>query len=384
MISTARLILKEIRHRKANFLLSLLGLSVTVAFFVAFQTMSVAANRETTRVTRDMGFNLRIIPKETDMEAFWIQGFSDLTMPEETVKRLAGYEQVFFSYNHLVATLQQRFEFKGSTFLLTGLSPAITAAAQKKQPMGYQIERGNLLVGFEAARRLGVKKGETLRIGEQDYKIERTLVESGTSEDIQIFGHLADAQEILGLKGRINEIKAIDCLCLTADEDPVSILRAELEKALPEARVIQMRAIADARAKQRQTVERYNHFITPLLTLVSAGWIGLLAVFNVRERKGEIGVMRALGKGSIQIACLFLGKAVVIGLAGAAVGYFGGTALAMKYGPEIFRVTAKAIQPEQGLLIWAAWAAPLFSAVASFVPAMLAVRLDPAVALREE
>ena len=34
---------------------------------------------------------------------------------------------------------------------------------------------------------------------------------------------------MLNLEGRINEIKAIDCLCLTTDQEPLKILRAELE-----------------------------------------------------------------------------------------------------------------------------------------------------------
>ena len=69
------LVLKEIAHRKTNFLLSLLSIIVAVALFVSCFTMGAASKRETSRLMREMGFNLRIIPKNTDMTTFWSVGF---------------------------------------------------------------------------------------------------------------------------------------------------------------------------------------------------------------------------------------------------------------------------------------------------------------------
>jgi len=134
LMSSLALILKEAWRRKANFLLSLAGLAPTVAPFVAFHTTSAAAKRETVRVTRDMGFNLRIIPRGTDLDPFWRDGFSDQTLAEDSVRRLAGYQQVFVSFNHLVATLPGRTEVRGVPVLLCGLAPTITAPEQSGGP----------------------------------------------------------------------------------------------------------------------------------------------------------------------------------------------------------------------------------------------------------
>jgi putative ABC transport system permease protein len=105
---------------------------------------------------------------------------------------------------------------------------------------------------------------------------------------------------------------------------------------------------------------------------------------NVRERRLEIGILRALGYGSSKIAGLFLAKAVLLGIVGAVLGYLIGSTLAAQYGPDIFKVTAQAIQTMPSLLLWAAVAAPAFAALASFIPAMIAIAQDPAVILREE
>ena len=122
----------------------------------------------------------------------------------------------------------------------------------------------------------------------------------------------------------------------------------------------------------------------PFIVITCGAWIGILAMMNVRDRQQEIGIMRALGYGSGKITLLFLGKSVIIGLLGAVVGFLLGTALALNFGPDIFKVTAKAIKPEYLLLGWSLIAAPVFAAVAGFIPTAYAVTRDPAVTLRQE
>jgi putative ABC transport system permease protein len=383
-MSLWRVVLRELAHRKLNALLSTLGIAAAVALFVAYFTTAEAANRETTRLTRDLGFNLRIIPQDTHMERFWADGYADQTMPEETVQRLANHEGVWFVFNHLVATLQAKARLEGREILLTGLAPALTAPAQQKQPMGFAIEPGTVQVGFEVARQFGLRKGDSLELGGTRFTVARCLAESGTDDDLRVFGWLADVQRVLNLPGRINEIKAIDCLCLTADQDPLALLREELAKVLPEAKVVQLRTLADARARQRQSVTSHAAFFTPFLLTAAAAWVGVLAILNVRERRLELGILRALGYGSFRLAGLFLARAVLLGIVGAATGYLIGSALALHYGPGIFPVTAKAIQALPSLLLGSAIAAPAFAALASLIPAVLAVIQDPAVILREE
>ncbi|MBL9171822.1 MAG: FtsX-like permease family protein [Verrucomicrobiales bacterium] len=379
-----RLVLKEILHRKLNFLLSVLAIAATVALFVAYLTLSEGSRRETVRVTRDIGFNLRIIPRETDMDQFWSAGYSDKTMPETTLRRLASYTNVFFSYNHLVASLQQRFNLEGKEVILTGLAPTITAPGQAKQPMGYSIPSNSVFLGFEVAQRLGLKKGGSLRLDRREFKVEQALAESGTDDDVRVFAPLREVQTLLKAEGQINEIKAIDCLCLTADQDPLKILRQELEKALPEAKVIQLRTIADARAKQRQLMEKYLAFITPLVLIASALWVCVLAILNVRERRTEIGILRALGHGSGSILMLFGLRSAVLGGVGALTGYALGSVMAHTVGPTMFKVTAASLRIEPALFWQALLAAPALAIVASIIPMVLAITQDPAVTLTEE
>ena len=383
-MTTFQLILREIAHRTLNFLLSLVGIGMAVSLCVAFFTTGQAARRETTRLMRDLGFNLRIVSQQTEMARFWVAGFSEHTMPESYVYKLASHEGL--SYAHLSATLQKKVSWRDQDVILTGIAPEVSPPGKQKPPMGFAIESGTVYVGFEPARKLGLKRGDRIDIFGKTFIISRCLSESGSEDDIRIYGHLRDVQNLLHLEDRINEIKALQCLCIVdgTNVDSLAVLREQLVRVLPDTKVIMIRSIATARERQRVMAEKYFAFIMPFVAVVSMVWIGVLALLNVRERAPEIGIMRALGYGSGKIALLFLGKAAIVGLSGAVLGFGVGTVLALEFGPGIFKVTAGMIRPMVSLLYWSLLAAPSFCALAAFIPAMLAVAQDPALVLREE
>jgi ABC-type lipoprotein release transport system permease subunit len=376
------MIIKEMIHRKMNFLLSLLAIITAVGFCVAFFTTGEASKRETKRNMRDIGQNLRIIAKETPMNEFWDTGYSDILMPESWIYEFEKVKGV--NYSHLTATLQRKIQWKGAPAFLHGISSEVAPPDRKKPSMVFNIEPGTVYLGYTLAVVHGIKKRDEIEIQGNRFKVAQCLSEQGSIEDIQIYAHLKDVQKILNLEGQINEIQALDCYCQHPSKDSLTVIREQLEPILPGAKVVKMQAIALAREKQRTLVEKYFALIMPLVVVVCGIWIGSLAAVNTRERKHEIGVMRALGYGTGAIVRLILGKAVFIGFVGAMVGFAMGTVLALTVGPDIFQVTAKLIKPMYGLLGWSLLAAPALACLSSFIPAMSATVLDPAEILRHE
>lgn len=379
-----QLIIRELWHRRVNAMLSVMAVACTVALVVSVRMLTGAAERETRRVMRDIGFNLRILPKDVDVARFLAEGQSDKTLPADAVQRLAAAAGTFVSFNHLTPSLERRILISDGEALLTGLGASVVGPGEKKAPMGFTIPDGKVFLGWELARRLNTKAGGTVTFQGKRFAVQRVLTETGTQDDVRMYTSLADAQQLLGLPGRISEIKAIDCLCLTGEQDVLAQLRAALKTALPEAQVLQLRAMADARARQRQSSEKYTGFVIPLVLSIGAVWLGVLAALNVRERRPELGLWRALGKGSIWIGALVLGRALMLGVSGAIAGYLVGTILTVKQGPTLYPVTSGSLVSDISLLYWALLLAPGFAALASFLPAMLAVSHDPAETLRAE
>ncbi len=377
------LVIKEIFHRKINFLLSTIVVLTAVALLVSFFTMSEASNRETIRLTRDMGFNLRIIPKATDMNKFWTTGFSEYTMPEEYLLRFTSFKD--FSFAHLTATLNKQVVWNNREVLLTGISAEIEPSGKKKTPMIFSIEPGTVYIGFELAKSLDLDKGSQINIFGKKFTVAQTLSETGSSDDIRIYAQLSDIQDLINLKGKINEIIALNCLCLTNEEtDPLVILRSQLSEVLPDAKIVMNKTIAVARERQRRMLEEYFAYILPFVLLVSVVWIASLSMMNVKDRKREIGILRALGYDTGKLASLFMGKAMLSGIVGAILGFGVGTVLSLAYGPEIFKVTSNMVKPDYELLGLSFLIAPAFAALSSFIPTVIAITQDPAQTLREE
>ncbi len=422
-MNTLKLLFAEIGYRKLNFVLSLFAIIVAVALFVAGPVLVDGYGRETQarvadleaetteqldkladetrKLMRDMGFNLMIVHRDTDMSDFWAADFAAIDMPQAYVNRLAKDRRLTM-VTHLVATLQQKITFNGRKVLLVGYLPEATQSHKRRRaPMGYRPEEGTVYLGHELGH--GKKEGETIDVLGKEFKIAKILPEQGSKEDISVIMHLADAQEILDKPDRVNQIMALGCRC--ADSDLPKI-RGQLAAVLPETRITEFRSIAIARAEQRnqvaikqekiladvaqsreqvrKTMETLAGVITPVVVLACAIWVGLLALANVRQRRTEIGILRAIGKGSSTIAGLFLGKAVLLGLFGAAVGFVLGTWLARLLGVRALDVASEQFTVHYGILLAALVGAPLLSAVASYLPTLSALMQDPAVVLRDQ
>ncbi len=376
-------VLKEARYRLFTFLMSALAIVLIVGLMVFFLTTSAASNRETIRLTRDMGFNLRIVSTQTDMDYFWLHGFSDQLMPETWVDRFVNYPK--FSFAHVTATLQQRLQWREQQVVLIGLSREIEPGGQSKTAMTYHLPADKVIIGFGPAQALSIKRGQTVQILEQNFKVENTLAETGSEEDQWIYMDLAALQKLLKMEGKITEIKALNCLCLSTDkQDPLLMLREQLQQVLPDAQVVMNKTIAMARERQRMTMERYFAYLLPALLLACGIAVASLSMINVKERGREIGILRACGYGSGKILWLFLARAVWLGIIGGVLGFLLGTLAALQWGPAIFKITGKTIMAMWELLGWSLVLAPLFAAMSALAPAVYAMTLDPAELLREK
>lgn len=441
-MSSLKLLLAEVGYRKLNFLLSLLAVAAAVTLLVASPLLVAGYGQRTQRVlagmdasneklisqidgelaklddeTRKlmitMGFNLMIVHEDTNMADFWAEDFADQTMPEEYVYTLAESPRLSL-VRHLVATLQEKIKWNDRSVLLVGYLPEVTQTHfGKKKPMGHDVPEGKVLLGYELWKSLDFPPGtdvkdEEVEVLGRKFQIAGLLPEQGSKEDITIAMHLNDAQELLEKPDRISQIMALGCRC---EGERLPKIRAQLEDVLPQTKITEFRSIALARAEQRevvaqkrdevnaqhlaarkqvqaeyadirQSIERLAAVVTPLVVLGCGIWVGLLALANVRERREEIGLLRALGRGSASIAALFLGRAVLVGIVGGAAGYLLGVGISEMVAARAFDVSNLPAF-SLPLLLGALLGAPLICAMASYLPTLRAVTQDPAIVLRD-
>ena len=419
-----RLVVREILYRRFSFGLGALSVIVAVGCVVGqltllrthdVQTERIIALKEAQtrkdmqrleddyrKITKGMGFNLLILPKQQDLGDFYADDYAQHDMPEAHAAKLA--QSGLMSIRHLLPSIQQKLKWpeQRRTIILIGVRGEVPIAhLDPKQPLLQAVRPGTVVLGYELHRNLDLGIGQKLTLLGREFLVAKCHPERGTKDDITIWMDLAEAQSVLGKPGRINAILALKCHCAGID---LARIRAEVAAILPDTRVIEFasKALARAEARNRAAVaarraidaevsnrarlrrerEAFAAVLVPLVLVGCIVWIGCLTLANVRERRAEIGILRALGVGSWRILAAFLGKAAVTGLIGAGVGY----ALGVTVGMAPCQDSLAPAQPYlgSGLFLAVFVSAPLLSCLAALVPALAAVQQDPAIALQEQ
>jgi len=188
------------------------------------------------------------------------------------------------------------------------------------------------------------------------------------------------------------EQRAFPQVTLVAPPDRVTDVQADVERYMTaDSDAIRVENVNDVTVQSTaDIVDGIESVLADVIRLVSG--IGLLALLvgafgianimlvSVTERTKEIGIMKATGARNREVMGLFLGEAVLLGLAGAVVGIPLG--LAVGYGAAAYAEVGFTVP-----VIWLVVAAGMGIAtgvVSGLYPAWRAARVDPIDALRYE
>ncbi|MBN1759649.1 MAG: ABC transporter permease [Chitinispirillaceae bacterium] len=391
------LMFKELRHNPAGVFGAIVAIALPVAlvilalvFFGAYDhaTALEFASRETAieqqmkdlheayrKITLELGFNILILPKEQNLGDFYADDFAVRDMPFEYARRLSNSKIVIV--NHLLPALFRKIEWKehGRTVLLTGIKGEIPLLhrSNSHKPMMEIVEPGHIVIGYEHCRELSLQKGDTIMFNREPFVIASCNDQRGTVDDITVWIDLDQAQEMLGMQGRISAMFALECRC-HGMEDRVSLaqIRSEIESVLPETQVVEFMSEALSRAEARWKVvtlekekilrnktlrdsfiaERKRIAIPVIVFLFAAGvlFCGWLIFKNLEERRGEIALLTAIGVNRSQITNLFLGRTAVVLSAGFLLGIVpGGTSVLIAR--SLFGVSPAITVSNAGILI---------------------------------
>src|SRR5580658_7387910 len=293
----------------------------------------------------------------------------------------------------------------GTTFQ-TGVS--LTHPWWKMQGRWFHEGQKEAVVGaaFAAADPEAFSIGKTIQIAPSESAnaamtlVVTGIVSTGDTEDNAILVPLSLAQEYSGHPGQFRQLfvsaltKPADAL---ADRDPKSLTPAEydrwfcspyissisyqIKQILPGTEVRAIRRVADSEGQILSHVSTLLWIVTLAALVAAALAVAATSATTVIERRGEIGIMKAIGATNTVVAGLFLAEQLMLAIVGGTIGYIFGTGLARILGASVFGTPAS---PRIVLLPIALGIAAVVAVIGSLIPLRRAARFDPAPILRGE
>ncbi len=414
-MSIFRLVLQEMMRRKVNFLLGLFSITMAAAI-ISHSLVSLDQHdlrtseivrlkeEETTArmakleddyriIMKKMGFNLLIVPENQNLADLYADDFASSFMPESFVDKLASSGQV--SIQHLLPSIQKKMEWPEykRTVILTGTRGEVPVQhLDPKEPMQDPVAPGEIVLGYEMHRSLNLEKGDSIKFMGRTFKVSECYDERGSKDDITVWINLETAQEMMNKPGEINAILALKCMCVP---DQLADLRQEIGTILPGTQLIEkgsriitraearrrakteaLAAIAsekETRLKLRSEMEQFNAVLIPVVLAGCGLLIAFLFWTNVRERKSEIGILRAIGVGTGKILSLFIIRAFIMGLTGGIAGLLIGSLAVSGGGMPGYALALQVVGIALFLALAGAW-----------IPSYAGVSRDPALVLMED
>ena len=414
-----RLVYESFRREKRRKLLAgvavALGVTVTTAMIAVATDVGDKINRE----LRNYGSNLVVTPQEDTLDVeiggvnlrpsgstaylneadlpkikgiFWrnnIVGFAPM-LPVNV--SLSGAEQ---------ATLLGTYFSKQLSYGKENFSTGVRTTNPWWKVAGEwpNDESQDVLIGERLASKLNAKAGDQIEMAGKLHRVAGVL-STGADEDNQIVAPLALAQQILDKPGAVRRI-FVSALTKPEDElarrDPASMspemrdrwfcspypqsIAFQLQGAISGSHAEMIRQVAQTEGTVLSRITGLMLLIALAALLASALAVSSAMATAIFQRRTEVGLMKALGAGSLLIAALFFFEAALLALIGGLAGFGGGALLARQIGRAVF---ASQITVNPVLLPIVLAIAVLVTFAGSAVAIRRAVRFDPVHALRGE
>ena len=355
-------------------------------------------NREARTFSKNLGFNTLLLPKEQDLGRFWENNRSDVFLSSALSAQLANADLA--TLNHLLPVLRHRHDWdllKGTVNIVGIEGEIYIKNPAKQQALEQHIGSSKLVLGYGIAAQLDKQPGDNVRLFDQDFTVFRVMEKKGNADDYSMLMNLGDLQKALDLPGRISGLMALSCECAGDGTELIeqelrqqkisglqvvgftvrSRVRMRARQVIQEAANAEKHDIAQSRKALRAEVHTFAFILISLVSIAAAVLVFVMTVTNARERRSEVGILRAHGISRRQIALLFMGKAVITGLVGGLLGTaIGAVCLHWKTAS----LTSLGSEP----FFWVVAVSVGISIIASALPSFIAASTSPSTILNQD
>ena len=376
----------NLKRKKGRTFFLIAGLALGIGAAVALTSVGDAMNREVMHALDEFGANILVTPATEDLPLSYggmtisavNTGGRSLTIEDaRRIRTIKNRENV----STVAPKLLVVSEVKRTKVMVAG----VEFPAEFKLKKWWRIASGmkpqetaDILVGRDAAAKLGLSPGDAVQINGGAFRVSGVLADTGSQDDGLIFADLAAVQKQFR-KGAAISLIELAALCSGC---PIEDMVAQVNGVLPGAKAVAVKETVELKMQAMHYFHRFSLGISLLLLIVAGMIIFFAMTASVKERVQEIGLFRAIGFRTGHIIQVLLIEAFFVSLLAGIAGYGLGAASPRFIAPYLMSAYNLKFVFDPVLAGGAVAASVLVGLAASIFPAVRAGRLDPIEALR--
>jgi putative ABC transport system permease protein len=376
----------NLRRKKGRTFFLVSGLAIGIGAAVALTTVGDAMNREVMHTLDEFGANILVLPATEDLPLSYggmtvsaiNTGGRSLTIEDaRKIKTIKNHENI----STVAPKLLVVSEVKGTKVMVAGVDFLSEFKLKKWWRVSSGMKPGEVsevLVGKDAAAKLGIAPGDTVTLGGGTFRVSGVLGDTGSQDDALIFADLATVQRQFK-KGNAISLIELAALCGGC---PIEEMVGQVNGVLPGARAVAVKETVELKMQAMHYFHRFSLGISLLLLIVAGMIIFFAMTASVKERVQEIGLFRAIGFRTGHIIQVLLIEAFFVSLLAGTAGYGLGSLSPRFIAPYLMSAYNLKFVFDPVIAGGAIAASVFVGLLASIYPAVRAGRLDPIEALR--
>ncbi len=386
-----RILSKSISRRRSRVAIAIIAVIMGASVFGALVMTSMEVRDNVGLEFRQYGANILMIPK-TDSISVSIGEIEYGSVTEQRYieeSDLPKIMEIYWAPNILgiAPYLYGMAEVEDHAVILSGVNfSALKIVNPWWNIEGDWVDDDNdshgALVGITVSEALNLGIGDNFTAKYNNTQNEtiqsftvKGIVDTGGSEDYQIFTKLLDAQLLYDKENKVSIVQ-VSALCTAC---PIDVIAEQIEEKIVYVEAKSVKQMVNAEMQILGKVESLMFIVTAIALLASAMGVMTTMTTSVIERQKEIGIMKAIGAENRTIASLFYSEAVIIGVLGGVIGYFVAIVLAQFIGDSVFN---SPISPNPVVLLYVLCVSIGVALLASVYPVRRAIFIEPAKVLR--
>ena len=378
--------LNNLRRKKGRTFFLVSGLAIGIGAAVALASVGDAMNRKVMHALDEFGANIIVLPATEDLPLSYggmtvsavNTGGRTLTLDDVArIRSIRNRENISTVAPKLLVVA----EVKKTRVMVAGVDFPSEFKLKKWWRVAAGMmpqEEADVLVGRDAAAKLGLGPGDAVSLGGGVFRVSGILSGTGSQDDNLVFAALGTVQHRFKKGGAVSLIE-LSALCSGC---PIEDMVAQVNGVLPGARAVAVKETVELKMQAMHYFHRFSIGISLLLLIVAGMIIFFAMTASVKERVQEIGLFRAIGFRTGHIIQVLLIEAFVVSVLSGLAGYLLGVISPRFIAPYLMSAYNLQFRFDPVMAAGSLAASVVVGLAASVYPAVRAGRLDPMEGLR--